>query len=279
MDVLRSNSERGVSSLVAMRAGGEKPPLFLIHGVDGDVARFEGLVKHLDFEQPVWGIKSQALLKSRVAFTRVEELARFYLADMRDRQPQGPYHILGFSFGGLIAFEIARLLHARGEHSGKLGMLDPRPMSPATRPPGAGTPAAAPRRRWVAAHARKVCGPGGMAYAGGKLRARSFRELYTLLDKLRQPIPRFLQRAYDVNWFAAARYVPGHLPAKLTIFQAPGSASHERWSALADEVEVRTVSGSHESILSEPHVELLAREIDQWLAADPNSGVGRSGTF
>ena len=125
-------SARNPSAIVAIRPEGSKKPLFLIHGVDGSVARFKTLVSYLEPNQPAYGIQSQALLPEQTALTRVEDMARYYLSDVRAVQPHGPYHLLGYSFGGLIAFELARQLHSFGDSIGLVGMLDTRKMAPMT---------------------------------------------------------------------------------------------------------------------------------------------------
>ena len=105
---------RNPSSIVPLRREGGKEPLFLIHGVDGMVARFQALVRYLEPDQPAYAIQSQALFPELTALTRVEDMARYYVPEVRSVQPQGPYHFLGYSFGGLVAFEMARQLHSFG---------------------------------------------------------------------------------------------------------------------------------------------------------------------
>src|SRR5271154_3323935 len=111
------------SSLVLMRDIGQKKPLFLVHGVDGGVASLSILVGRLEIGRPIYGIRSQALLRGRPLMT-VEEQAAFYTGEICRVQPEGPYHLLGFSFGGLVALEIAQQLHAQGRECGLIGAVD-----------------------------------------------------------------------------------------------------------------------------------------------------------
>lgn len=259
-----------------IRRGGAKDPLLLIHGVDGDVVRFHKLARSLEPDQPVYGIKSQALVGVGLPLTRVEEMAAYYVREVQAVQPHGPYHFLGFSFGGLVAFEMARQLHSQAEQVGMLGMLDTAPMvHPAT------LDSAEPiqnrwGRRWerTAVHIKRLWGPEGLVYVMEKVRARSLRAVYTLLDAIGVAMPRALQSAYDINWFAAVHYSPQFFPGRVTLFKASSSVRDTRyyggdlgWSPLAGEgVEIREVPGSHGDLLDEPHVQSLAREITDCLA-------------
>ena len=273
----RGACARNPSSIVPIRQEGGKEPLFLIHGVDGSVGRFQDFVKYLEPDQPAYGIQSQALLPEQTALTRVEDMARYYLPEVRAMQPRGPYHFLGYSFGGLIAFEMARQLHSFGERTGLLGMLDTRRMAPLTILGGSDPQKDRLGRGWsyVSSHVKRVFSPAGIKYAQEKVRARWLRTAYTLLDSIGRPIPHFLQSACDVNWFAAVRYAPEFFPGKVTVFRAIESPndfrrSDDPWARLAGEgVEFREISGAHEDILDEPYVRLLAREVTECLANVP----------
>ena len=115
------------SLLVPIQPQGSKPPLFLVHGAGGDVLwGYANLAAHLDPEQPVYGIKSrgQAGLEE---FTNLEEMASCYVAEMLGLQPHGPYYVGGYCFGGNVAYEMARQLHARGESVALVALLDSAP--------------------------------------------------------------------------------------------------------------------------------------------------------
>jgi len=265
---------RNPSSIVPIRREGGKEPLFLIHGVDGSVDRFQDFVRYLEPDQPAYAIQSQALLQEQTALTRVEDMARYYLPEVRAVQPHGPYHFMGYSFGGLIAFEMARQLHSLGERTGLLGMLDTRRMAPLTILGGSEPPKNRFGRVWsyVSSHVKQVLSPTGLRYTREKVRARWLRTAYTLLDSIGRPVPQFLQSASDINWFAAVRYAPQFFPGGVTVFRAiesPGDAlrSNDPWARLAGEgVEIREISGGHEDILEEPYARLLAREVTDCLA-------------
>ncbi|HZD47941.1 MAG TPA: thioesterase domain-containing protein [Silvibacterium sp.] len=94
----------------------------MVHGESGYVLGFYWLAKSLGSDRPVYGIQAQALTSGEEALLRLEDMAARYIEDLRAISPNGPYHLLGLSFGGLVAYEIAQQLHAMGINVGLLGM-------------------------------------------------------------------------------------------------------------------------------------------------------------
>ena len=236
---------------------------------------FQSLVKHFEPDQPVYGILSQALLGEPIALTTVEELAAYYIKAIQALRPNGPYNFLGFSFGGLVAFEMARQLHDRGEVVGVLALLDNRWMGAPGKTEGS------PRRVQIsiARHLKVLLGPRGIWHMKEKLVTRGLREIYSLLRALRRPIPRFLQRTDHINWFAAASYVPQFYPGSVTLFPASDSvknpdATNGLWASLAGGgAELHSIPGGHEDVLQEPNVSMLAKILTGCLADANHDGA------
>ncbi|HAA27814.1 MAG TPA: hypothetical protein DCE56_09295 [Cyanobacteria bacterium UBA8553] len=123
------------SSLVAIQPGRAKPPLFCIHPIGGNVLEYVNLVRYLDSEQPVYGIQAQGLDEKQVPLNRVEDMASHYIKEIRTIQPEEPYFLAGYSFGGLVAFEMAQQFHAQGQKVELLALLDaPSPTFQEKRP-------------------------------------------------------------------------------------------------------------------------------------------------
>ncbi|MEA5569306.1 amino acid adenylation domain-containing protein [Anabaena sp. UHCC 0399] len=121
----QSNTKTSWSSLVTIQPGSNaKRPLFLIHALGGNVIGYQTLVRHLDAEQPVYGLQAQGLDGKQAPHTRVEDMASHYIKEIRTVQPQGPYLLGGFSSGGTVAFEMARQLVAQGDRVALLAMFD-----------------------------------------------------------------------------------------------------------------------------------------------------------
>ena len=115
-------SPSGLRCVSPVRAEGHLAPLFCVHGAIRRVA------PHLNPDRPVY-LVYRDLGTEDFADLTVEDLARAYLDELRTIQPEGPYHLCGFSFGGQIAYEMARQLVAAGESVGLLGLLDPPPVT------------------------------------------------------------------------------------------------------------------------------------------------------
>lgn len=110
------------SSLVPIRAHGSKPPLFYIPPLNA-VLSFAKLAYRLGSDQPTFGLLASPL-GDHNPFTRMEDEAAFHIEQIRTVQPQGPYYLSGWSYGGLVAYEIAQQLVAQGERVAFLGILD-----------------------------------------------------------------------------------------------------------------------------------------------------------
>ncbi len=122
--VLRNeNWQPAWSSLVPVRPGGSKPPLFLMHSHGGNVLEYYPLVSHLDADQPVFALQARGLDGHIVKGQSLEEMVAAYLTEVRSLQPAGPYFLGGFCFGGLLALEAARQLTSAGEEVALVAMI------------------------------------------------------------------------------------------------------------------------------------------------------------
>src|SRR5436853_621261 len=108
----------------------EKRPFFCVHDGTGSVYGVLDLVKHLRHDRPFYGIQAPGLNIDYALFNSIEEMATAYIAELLAIQPVGPYFLGGHSFGGLVAFEMARQLQARGHAIALLALLDSYPSEP-----------------------------------------------------------------------------------------------------------------------------------------------------
>lgn len=113
------------SPLVAIQPKGDYPPLFCVHPAGGTVFCYLDLATQLEKKlQPLYGLQAQGLEEQQALLKTTEEMAASYLQAMRNIQTQGPYFLLGWSAGGMIAYEIAQQLYRAGEKVAFLGILD-----------------------------------------------------------------------------------------------------------------------------------------------------------
>ncbi|MGC1370823.1 MAG: amino acid adenylation domain-containing protein, partial [Candidatus Sulfotelmatobacter sp.] len=122
--VLQQEPSAAQSSVIPMQPLGSKLPFFFVHGMGGTVMRFRDLTRYMAPDQPFYGLQAQGLDGSQPVLHRVEEMARVYLKDLRAVQPEGPYFLGGYSFGGYVALEMARMLLAEGQDIRVLAFLD-----------------------------------------------------------------------------------------------------------------------------------------------------------
>ncbi|MFI8195151.1 amino acid adenylation domain-containing protein [Streptomyces sp. NPDC085942] len=124
----------GFDPLVAIRPEGARPPLFFAHPMGGNVLCYVPFAKQLPPDQPFYAFQAAGADVGTEPVRGLEQLASDYIAAMRRVQPSGPYHLGGWSFGGFVAFEMARQLHAAGESVASLVLLDTTALNPGRRP-------------------------------------------------------------------------------------------------------------------------------------------------
>src|SRR6185503_6303507 len=110
--------------LLPLRSSGTKRPFFCVHPIGGGALCYEPLVRALDPERPFFGIQAPMLEDSEARPSSVEEMAARYVDAVQRAQPKGPYLIGGWSFGGVIAIEMARRLKHDGKAVAQLVLLD-----------------------------------------------------------------------------------------------------------------------------------------------------------
>ncbi|MGI5467558.1 non-ribosomal peptide synthetase [Streptomyces sp. CA-132043] len=120
--------------LIPLRPHGSREPLFCFHPGVGLSWVYSGLLRHLDADRPVHGLQSRGLEDPAALEPDLAAMARDHVAQLRSVQPHGPYHLLGWSMGGIVAHEAARLLRAEGEEVALLAMLDSYPRRPDALP-------------------------------------------------------------------------------------------------------------------------------------------------
>lgn len=117
----------GNGCLLPLRAQDSRPALFCVHPVEGISLGYAGLLAHLGADQPVYGFQAAGLDRPERLPAKLEQMARDYIEHMLAVQPEGPYHLLGWSFGGVVAHEMAVQLQQMGKEVALLAMMDSHP--------------------------------------------------------------------------------------------------------------------------------------------------------
>jgi amino acid adenylation domain-containing protein/non-ribosomal peptide synthase protein (TIGR01720 family) len=130
-DRLEAGDETGsMAVLLPLRTGGSGIPLFCMHPLGGLSWIYSVLGRHLDDRYPIYGLQAAGLDGDGVLPGDIGEMAAHYVSRVREVQPSGPYHLLGWSFGGLVTQEMAVQLQAAGEEVEVLLLLDTYPRDP-----------------------------------------------------------------------------------------------------------------------------------------------------
>jgi acetoacetyl-CoA synthetase len=273
--LLRTTAWSPFSSMVPLR-GGLDPPLFLVHGIGGNVLDLRGLAVALRTRRSIFALQARGLDPSQEPHDSIEAMARDYVAQVRLVQPCGPYAIVGFSFGGLVAFEMAQCLRASGEEVELLGLIDTDVHERAL-----------PLPAWVRFQWDRLWRHGRAWRALPKWQRLAFlrQRLEGIADRVRVRLghaphkrwadelwlPPLLQRVRDAAKIAFANYRPRRYDGKVVLFR-----SAERldwfcdplpvWQRVAPtRLEVVVLPADHRGLIEEPAVRLLAEALDGYL--------------
>ncbi|GJM39766.1 MAG: hypothetical protein DHS20C20_00480 [Ardenticatenaceae bacterium] len=283
-DLIRQGDDgENWTSLVPIRSKGSKPPFFCIHGVTGDILWLKDLADLMDDDQPFYGIQARGLDGEAEPFDRLEEMASYYLQQIRSVQPTGPYYMGGYCMGGDIAYEVARQLQNAGEEVPILMVIDPPPADLSERAPLNGRfiiDFAQNSPYWLREFLRLGSGEifsrirrkGRVALRSlwQKIRAQSDEERMTATDVIDQAddLPEYRQKLIESHLDALLNYTHAGYDGEVIVYEAqsrpllnPGNHANEWVDYVNRPIIVRTVPGSHSSMLHKPHVIELAKDL------------------
>jgi len=244
----RSSSGSTWKPIQPLRASGKQPPLVFIHDLDGSAKIYEPLVAHFGENQPCYAITARGLADPESCHMSVDEMARAYVEALRVFDAAGPYRLIGYGFGGLVANEMARLLAESGAQVPLLVAL-------ATEPPGGGLASSLLAGDWK----------------------RSLRGLTSLFGKSAPEEPKRRRgqdsAVYRANQEAARRYTAHASPLTAHVF-APEEdfpafrAVQNGWLAVCKDVRVYQVPCTGPEMMDEPAVESIAEAISKLVRAE-----------
>lgn len=260
------------SPLVPIRAKGTKPPIFLMHPAGGNALCYLQLTQNIPEDQPVYALQSAGIDGVHEPSQVIEEIAAEYVEAIRRFQPEGPYSVGGWSFGGLVAFEVAQQLRAAGQELSTVAIID-----------------------------------SGLLYSFAVLRTVLPENDLGIFDLMRLPkdeqlvefrartasarlVPEdasqeLVERIFAVfiaNMRATFNYRPQPYDGKLTLLVAGDSIVKTRhtpqrdWKSLCTDMEVHSVSGTHLTMVHQPHVADLGSKLAACLQNQSEPALGRS---
>jgi len=229
-------------ALHTLQGSGKGTPLFLVHPGGGHLFCYALLAKAFAGIRPVYGFQAPGLEKDIPPLEKVGDLAELYLAELKDRQPHGPYLLGGWSLGGVIAFEMAKRLTKGGELVARLVLLDsyaPHLMAP---PPATEAERDACFRKYMSDLVGDVSGEMGLAR----------------LARCR--------RVFTANLQAVVTYRPDAYTGDVLLFRCStdGGRPDRGWSSLLTKAaEIVPLKVGHFHLLNQDQVGPLAAKINQ----------------
>lgn len=231
-----------------------RPPFFCVHGAGGNVMNFHALAQALEDDVSVVGIQAVGIDGLTAPLASIEEMSTRYLAEVLARQPQGPYFLGGYSGGGVVAYDMAQRLIARGETVAALVMFDSYPPGVEYRSP--------PLSVRLARAAR-----GGLPFVKERVAHRIEYSAYrlstkvnALVAKARGTAPDFETRdriLMDAFINAEANYVAHPYDGEVLLLSTASDRSRQapdhEWTKFVKHLRVIRVPGDHDDLLTPEH--------------------------
>jgi thioesterase domain-containing protein len=269
--IIRTGNIPSWSPFVLLKPSENELPLFCVHPLGGNLFDYHTLAKILDIHRPIYGLQPRGIDGKQPPIDRIEDMASYFIQSIQTIQPQGPYFIIGYSFGGIVAFEIARQLTERGEKVAFLGLVDIRCPVIAEL--------ATPFREWIDIQLdrlRKLTIREQFNYIYEKLfkpKSQAYRdEVVATLSDLDLFTPELIE-VLDCNVQAAKEYQPQVFTGRATLFWSEYQDWYIKkhptlgWGDLVtDGLEIQRIPGNHTTLMQEPHVRVLAEKLELSIA-------------
>ncbi|HXH09698.1 MAG TPA: amino acid adenylation domain-containing protein [Alphaproteobacteria bacterium] len=276
--VLRREKQVASSSecAVPLCTTGSRPPIFCVHSITAEIFSYRLLAREFGDDQPVYAFQARGIDLDQEPLAQIELMAETYLKEVKRIEPNGPYRLVGHSLGGVIAFEMAQQLREYGAEVELLAIVDSR----FRRRPGEGNlKAEGVDEATLALQVLRLDPPWRpdevldseerlnrilvRARGGGARGARAYLAHSDLA------VARQYLRVLIANQRAWLDYVPRTYDGRATLFRArDGRVDPAEWTAVCTDLEIVDVPGDHFTLLEEPHVRDLAREISARLGQD-----------
>lgn len=267
------------SPLIRLQSGTSRNPLFCVHPAGGGIFCYAELARQLGPTQTVYGLQAQGLDGQEVEHTRIEAMATYYTQAIRTVQPSGPYNLLGWSMGGIIAFEMAQQLVQCGETVELLALLDSYAPSSAVLAniDGEGQILADFMQDFVGKPTRTL-----LAALEG-VESRDVSTQLTMMIAQAQAAgllsdtidPFHVQQRFHIFRTlvqAAHYYQPQPYPGDVVLLRAAEHVDDTHsptlgWSHLVHKrIAVHIVPGNHYTMVKEPYVQLLVKVLKSYLS-------------
>lgn len=242
--------------VLPLRSGGSASPIFCVHPGMGLSWSYSGLLGQLDGDIPVYGIQARGIAERAILPRSIPEMAADYIAEIRRICPSGPYRLLGWSFGGNVAYEMACQLQHAGAEVGLLMLLDAYPVAESVR----GTEL--DEHRALGEYLRGI----GLDLTHEELERGDWVDnLRSLTAELGGPVANLspddimaMKDIYLNNARLTRRFAPGKFAGNMTFIESgvsgPGGRAELWWPYVAGRIDVHVVPYEHEQLLGQKSI-------------------------
>jgi thioesterase domain-containing protein len=264
-DAILPKQQPAPPHLTILRPQGEAGSFWCLPGSDGDAGIFGNLAPHLPPEYAAYGINLRHV-HAEEAQLSIEGIAAACVLAVQSRDHPGPIHLLGYSFGGLVAYEMARQLKVLGYSVGFLGMVDTSLMVQLASITSEEAVSAKIRRKFTtwARHGRTlITGPQRARWFRETVISKFFAKAYASLTVRDWAIPNWLRNVNDLNIFASTRYRPPPSTDRVVLIRARDEFRDSRWtidlgwrSVQIGELQIWELPGTHRDLVRTESVSL-----------------------
>jgi aspartate racemase len=269
------------SSLVPIQPNGSKPPLYLVHGAEGNVLLYRHLVQHLGADQPVYGLQSQGLSGEGDLHESVQAMASAYVKEILATQSVGPYILGGYCLGGVVALEMAQQLKAKGYKVKLVLMLDTynAHVTSPLKMVWLAVPHLLQNVWFHTANALSVPNGEHWKFVQEKINIQKIRfgiRMHAIWSALRRAGFRDLSNPYPhlrlkrINDRAAAEYAPSTYQGRVAVIRSKGNfwglaSTTLGWDSVIEGLEVHEMSAYPKGMLIAPFAQRLAEIVTRCL--------------
>ncbi len=262
--LIRDSEARAVDSpVVPIQPNGTKPAIYCIGALGGEVMLFRRLSQLLGPDQPVFGLQPFSL-GDRTA--TVETIAASYLEELRQRGENRPFALLGYSFGGFVAVEMARQLRKQGKAPAVAAIIDARYIAGCKAVESIG----ARIHRYLYHLDQSLRGPQGLSHLVGRFRYSLLRRVHTVSAGLGVELLNTPSDIVGRQMLAAERYRPRPYTGRIYMFRADSRTEllddeTMGWGKILPDMQINDVPGDHGTINTGENVKILAGKLTKIL--------------
>jgi thioesterase domain-containing protein len=257
--VIRDSGVQAAAPIVPIQPNGTKPAIFCIGPLNGEVILFRRLALELGPDQPLYGLQPFSLVHR---LSTVQTLAASYIEELQHFGESQPFCLLGYSFGGLVAVEMARQLRKNGAKPPLVVLIDSDYLAASKA-----LESWKDRIRRYRYHVNQIVHGAGLRHLVGRLRSRSFRVIHKVSTTLGVEVPRMASDVAGRQLLAAESYRAKPYSGPVYVFKAEsrpeffGNDPELGWGEILSDLRIEEIPGDHGSINTGMNLKILARKL------------------